>query len=183
MLIFTGLSVTIGGPITITFYVAGLFPIALVLGLIIYGFFLAWRGVVRSTRKEEFRQPQESVQRTKPETEIDARSVRGGHYVMLRILVVIAIISAGVSYSGSYFLYFISPAEYYSFGQWLFIPALLVGMASAEVVWEDAKAINRGLMENTIAAGWWSFFALFLAFIAVPLYTFDRRKSALSGRS
>jgi hypothetical protein len=179
MLVLTGLAFASGAPVTLSFYLP-LFIIALILGSIVYGIFLAWRGVVRSTRREELKPPVGPTPETRPNSIIDPRSVKGGRYWPLRILVVLAIASAGLSYFGSYYLYYFSPGQYDSFGQWLFIPAGLVGIASAEVVWEDAKAVNRALMENTIAAGWWSLFALVLAFIAVPIYTFDRRKNALS---
>jgi hypothetical protein len=62
---------------------------------------------------------------------------------------------------------------------WFYVPYVVSSFAGAEVVWEDAKAINNAIGAKEIAAGWWSLFAFMLTFVGVPVYAFERRKNVL----
>jgi uncharacterized membrane protein YiaA len=61
-----------------------------------------------------------------------------------------------------------------------FVIALITELAATEVIYDDAKAINKAKGTKVLGATSWSLFAFFLAIIAVPLYSFSYRKTALS---
>jgi hypothetical protein len=100
------------------------------------------------------------------EAKSGAKTDKGGHYNVLVSLTIMAFVTLAL--------------EYVIF--WAFIAYGAVAIASTEVVWRDAKAINQALGAKVIAASWWSLFAFIFCAITVPLYTFERRKTALSLR-
>lgn len=55
----------------------------------------------------------------------------------------------------------------------------LVVIASTELIYEDAKAVNKAKGRKVLDATLWSLVTFVLWEVSIPLYLFSRRKSAL----
>ena len=97
--------------------------------------------------------------------------VRVGRYRPLRALSVIALANVVFVWTIAYL-----PVLPWWIGSGT---TFVVEVASAELVWEDAKSIDKLFGEKVIPAGLWSLLAFFFSFIVVPIYTFDRRRNAI----
>ena len=109
-----------------------------------------------------------------PRGEVTPENVNVGHY---GILVVLALVSVGIYVSG----WVLSLVSIGTSTEGVLSAAVYaaVGIASALVVDADLRDINKVLGSNVISGIWWPLLSFFFPYIVGPLYTFDRRRSAL----
>jgi hypothetical protein len=90
--------------------------------------------------------------------------IRGGHYRTLVGLLAVGVFSTIV--------WIIAPV----FG---FLMGAFISLASTEIIYEDAKAVNRVRKGEPVDPLGWAVFAFFLWIVALPWYLFRSRRSAL----
>jgi hypothetical protein len=92
-------------------------------------------------------------------------------------LIILLWIVGLVGLAWAYGSYFVQSYDVYWEG---FAVVIVAGLVETELVYEDAKAINKLKGAKVLDATLWSLVAFLLFEIAVPWYVFSRRKSAIS---
>lgn len=60
------------------------------------------------------------------------------------------------------------------------VMVLFTDLANTEVIYDDAKAINKAQGAKVLGATSWSLLAFFFGLLVVPIYSFSYRKNALN---